>query len=169
MEGVGAFAMNPLRDLQNKWDRAARWYDIATAGARVPPAAVGAAEVGFRPRARSGWRDRMESRALPCRRGHGHHRSQPGRSPRRRRRGASKFAVMDAEHLALWDGLFDTVVPTLGTCTFLDPVEALGEMRRVCRRGGRILLLEHGRSDCPGIATWQDRRAPKHAACLDCW
>jgi len=66
-------------------------------------------------------------------------------------------------------GLFDTVVSTLGTCTFLDPVEALCEMRRVCRPGGRILLLEHGRSDRPGIAEWQDRRAPKHAACLGCW
>ena len=76
---------------------------------------------------------------------------------------------MDAGQLAFGDGTFDTVVSTLGTCTFPDPVQALREMRRVCRPGGRILLMEHGRSDWPSIATWQDRRAPKHAAFLGCW
>ena len=50
-----------------------------------------------------------------------------------------------------------------------NPVQALREMRRVCRPGGRILLMEHGRSDWPAIARWQDRRAPKHAALLGCW
>src|SRR4029077_14721825 len=52
-----------------------------------------------------------------------------------RQRGARKAAVMDAQHLAFRDGSFDTVVSTLGTCTFPDPVEALREMRRVCRAG----------------------------------
>lgn len=71
--------------------------------------------------------------------------------------------------LAFRDGSFDTVVSTLSTCTFPDPVEALREMRRVCRPGGRILLLEHGRSTRPGVAAWQDRRTAKHAAHLGCW
>ncbi len=71
-------------------------------------------------------------------------------------RGARKTAVMDAQHLAFRDGSFDIVVSTLGTCTFPDPVQALREMRRVCRPGGHILLLEHGRSSRHGVAAWQD-------------
>ena len=66
---------------------------------------------------------------------------------------------MDAEHLAFKDGSFDTVVSTLGTCTFPDPVEALREMRRVCRPGGTVLLLEHGRSN---------RAAPRRLARSPC-
>jgi ubiquinone/menaquinone biosynthesis C-methylase UbiE len=88
---------------------------------------------------------------------------------RARSRGAPKVVVMDAGQLAFRDGSFDTVVSTLGTCTFPDPVEALREMRRVCRPGGRILLLEHGRSSRPRVAAWQDRRAAKHAGYFGCW
>jgi ubiquinone/menaquinone biosynthesis C-methylase UbiE len=70
--------------------------------------------------------------------------------------------VMDAEKLDFADGSFDTVVSTLSTCTFPDPIQALREMSRVCRRGGRILLLEHGHSNLPLIARFQDRRAHQH-------
>jgi SAM-dependent methyltransferase len=93
----------------------------------------------------------------------------PSMLARARSRGAPKVVVMDAGQLAIRDGSFDTVVSTLGTCTFPDPVEALREMRRVCRPGGRILLLEHGRSSRPRVAAWQDRRAAKHAGYLGCW
>jgi ubiquinone/menaquinone biosynthesis C-methylase UbiE len=75
---------------------------------------------------------------------------------------------MDAEHLAFNDGSFDTVVSTLGTCTFPDPVGALREMRRVCRPGGTVLLLEHGGSNRAALAAWQDRLAAKWAAHLGC-
>jgi ubiquinone/menaquinone biosynthesis C-methylase UbiE len=164
--------MDRLRELQNKWDRASKWYDLATAALEV---------LVFR---------RLRSRLLRSASGSvlevaggtgwnlGHYPAgvdivtidlSPGMLAKTRKRGASKVVVMDAERLAFRDGLFDTVVSTLGTCTFLDPVEALREMRRVCRPGGRILLLEHGRSDRPRIAAWQDRRAPEHAACLGCW
>ena len=93
----------------------------------------------------------------------------PGMLLKGRQRGARKAAVMDAQHLAFRDGSFDTIVSTLATCTFPDPVQALREMRRVCRPYGHILLLEHGRSDRPGIAAWQDRHAAKWAAHLGCW
>lgn len=76
--------------------------------------------------------------------------------------------VMDAECLDFPDRSFDTVVSTLSTCTFPDPVAALREMARVCRADGRILLLEHGRSDRPWLARWQDRRADRHAKWLGC-
>jgi ubiquinone/menaquinone biosynthesis C-methylase UbiE len=76
------------------------------------------------------------------------------------------FAVMDAERLALRDGTFDWVVSTLSTCTFPDPVQALREMARVSR--GKVLLLEHGRSNRAWAARYQDRRAKAHAELLGC-
>lgn len=68
----------------------------------------------------------------------------------------------DASALPFPDDSFDTVVSSLSTCTFTDPVAVLGEMDRVCRPDGQILLLEHGRSDLGPIARFQDWRAPAH-------
>lgn len=69
---------------------------------------------------------------------------------------------MDAQDLAFPDDSFDTVISSLSTCTFPDPQAALAEMGRVCAPGGRILLLEHGRSDVGAIARLQDRFADWH-------
>jgi ubiquinone/menaquinone biosynthesis C-methylase UbiE len=70
--------------------------------------------------------------------------------------------VMDAQHLEFADQTFDTVTSALSTCTFPEPVQALREMGRVCRPGGRILLLEHGRSSWSWLANYQDRHAYQH-------
>ncbi len=78
------------------------------------------------------------------------------------------FAVMDAQVLAFPALSFDTVVSSLTTCTFPDPVAALREMARVCRADGRILLLEHGRSNREWIGQWQDCRTDRHAEFLGC-
>src|SRR6185369_6401100 len=72
------------------------------------------------------------------------------------------FAVMDAEKLEFPDGSFDTVVSTLSTCTFPDPIKALQEMKRVCRPNGLILLLEHGHSSLPWLANFQDGNEYQH-------
>lgn len=72
------------------------------------------------------------------------------------------FREMDAAALTFPDDTFETVISTLSTCTFPDPVAALDEMARVCRPDGRILLLEHGRSSVGPIARFQDWRAPRH-------
>jgi ubiquinone/menaquinone biosynthesis C-methylase UbiE len=72
------------------------------------------------------------------------------------------FAVMDAEKLDFPDGSFDTVVSTLSTCTFPNPIKALQEMKRVCRPDGLILLLEHGHSNVPWLAKFQDRNEYQH-------
>ncbi|MCG0240053.1 MAG: methyltransferase domain-containing protein [Firmicutes bacterium] len=79
------------------------------------------------------------------------------------------FVTGDAAALPFPDRSFDTVVSTLSTCTFPDPVAALREMARVCRRGGRILLLEHGRSDRRWLAWYQDRTAERHARAVGCF
>ncbi len=78
------------------------------------------------------------------------------------------FLVMDAETLAFPDRCFDTVVSSLTLCTFPDPPAALREMARVCRADGRLLLLEHGRSDVEWLGRWQDCRADRHAKALGC-
>jgi ubiquinone/menaquinone biosynthesis C-methylase UbiE len=69
---------------------------------------------------------------------------------------------MDAEDLTFPDDSFETVISSLSTCTFPDPVEALSEMGRVCVPDGRVLLLEHGRSSVGPIARFQDWRADAH-------
>lgn len=69
---------------------------------------------------------------------------------------------MDAQALAFADDTFDTVISSFSTCTFPDPVATLREMARVCRSDGRILLLEHGRSDNALVARYQEWRADAH-------
>lgn len=70
--------------------------------------------------------------------------------------------VVDAEKLPFGDGAFDTVVSTLTLCTTPDPLRLLGEMTRVCRPDGRILLLEHGLSTQRSINWVMHRLAPGH-------
>jgi ubiquinone/menaquinone biosynthesis C-methylase UbiE len=65
----------------------------------------------------------------------------------------------DAADLAFPDDSFDVVVSALSTCTFPEPVATLREMARVCRPGGEIRLLEHGRSDVEAVGRYQDWRA----------
>lgn len=68
----------------------------------------------------------------------------------------------DAADLPFEDDRFDTVVSSLSTCTFPEPVAVLREMDRVCAPEGRILLLEHGRSSVGTVARFQDWWAPRH-------
>lgn len=62
-----------------------------------------------------------------------------------------------AEALPFDDDSFDTVVSTLVLCGVDDQSQALREAHRVLRPGGRLLFLEHVRSDDPGLAKFQDR------------
>jgi ubiquinone/menaquinone biosynthesis C-methylase UbiE len=62
-----------------------------------------------------------------------------------------------AEDLPFEDGSFDTVISTLVLCGVDNQPRALREARRVLRPGGRLLFLEHVRSDDPGLARFQDR------------
>jgi len=73
-----------------------------------------------------------------------------------------EFIRMDAANLEFDDDAFDTVISSLSTCTFPDPDAVLREMGRVCSPDGRILLLEHGRSDVEMLARFQDWRAEAH-------
>jgi ubiquinone/menaquinone biosynthesis C-methylase UbiE len=52
----------------------------------------------------------------------------------------------DAHHLPFDDASFDTVVCTFSLCNIPDPHQAVREMRRVLRPGGRLVLVDHVRS-----------------------
>jgi ubiquinone/menaquinone biosynthesis C-methylase UbiE len=65
--------------------------------------------------------------------------------------------VGEAERIPLADATIDTVVSMLTLCTVSDPVRVLGELRRVLRKDGRLIVIEHGLSDDPGVARWQHR------------
>ena len=62
-----------------------------------------------------------------------------------------------AEALPFADHSFDTVVSTMVLCTVEDPVRSLSEIARVLRPGGRLLFIEHLRSDTERWGRWQDR------------
>ncbi|HVP03467.1 MAG TPA: class I SAM-dependent methyltransferase [Solirubrobacteraceae bacterium] len=65
-----------------------------------------------------------------------------------------------AEDLPFEDASFDVAVSTLVLCTVDDQPRALRELRRVLRPDGRLLFIEHVRSDDPKLARKQDRMLP---------
>jgi ubiquinone/menaquinone biosynthesis C-methylase UbiE len=69
----------------------------------------------------------------------------------------AKVLAAPADRLPLEDSSVDTVVFTLVLCTVPDAAAALAESARVLRSGGRLLFLEHVRSEEAGLARWQDR------------
>src|SRR3954468_21387859 len=59
-----------------------------------------------------------------------------------------RLLEMDAADIRFADGTFDIVYAPYLISVVPDPVAVAREMRRVCRSGGRIIFLNHFRSDC---------------------
>ncbi|KXG77411.1 Demethylmenaquinone methyltransferase [Fervidicola ferrireducens] len=74
---------------------------------------------------------------------------------RRARKRAKKLGInvkimeMDVQRLQFEDDTFDTVVSTFVFCTVPEPILGLKELRRVTKPGGKILFIEHVRSERP--------------------
>lgn len=65
-----------------------------------------------------------------------------------------------AESIPLEDASVDTVVTTWTLCTIPDVAKALAEMRRVLKRDGQFLFVEHGLSPDERVRKWQNRLTP---------
>ena len=74
-----------------------------------------------------------------------------------------RFVQMDAQRLAFPDASFDCVAISLALCTIPDPVAALRELARVCRPGGRVVLLEHVLSPSRPVALLERIWSPRAA------
>ena len=72
----------------------------------------------------------------------------------------AELVSASAVPLPFADGEFETVVVTLVLCSVPDPGAALAEIRRVLAPGGRMLFMEHVRSENPKTARLQDRIRP---------
>jgi ubiquinone/menaquinone biosynthesis C-methylase UbiE len=71
-----------------------------------------------------------------------------------------EFLEAPAEKMPLDDGLVDTVVTTFALCTVPNIIEALREVRRVLKPGGKFLFCEHGAAPDQNVRKWQDRLNP---------
>ena len=68
--------------------------------------------------------------------------------------------ILNGEHLPMADATFDSVVSTFTLCSIANIEQALQEIHRVLKPGGRFFFIEHGLSNDPEIQVWQHRLTP---------
>lgn len=81
------------------------------------------------------------------------------------------FAVGKAETLvdiSSENFKYDTIIEAFGLCAHEDPVAALQSMAKLLRPGGRIVLLEHGRSTWDFVNNHLDFRSEKRMKTWAC-
>jgi len=71
-----------------------------------------------------------------------------------------KIHLMDAQSLKFKDNSFDYVIGTFVLCSIPDPVKAASEMKRVVKKNGKIILVEHVLSKYWPIALWENIHNP---------
>ncbi|MCB0746574.1 MAG: methyltransferase domain-containing protein [Ignavibacteriae bacterium] len=67
-----------------------------------------------------------------------------------------KFEYADIQKTNYADNSFDTVLESYVFCSVPDPIKGLNEIKRICKNDGKILLLEHVRSDNKILASMMD-------------
>ncbi len=68
--------------------------------------------------------------------------------------------VLNGEHLPMPTATFDSVVSTFTLCSIGQVEQALREIYRVLKPGGRYFFIEHGLSNEASIQRWQHRLTP---------
>ncbi|MEM7364629.1 MAG: class I SAM-dependent methyltransferase [Pseudomonadota bacterium] len=71
-----------------------------------------------------------------------------------------EFIGLSGESIPVEDNQFDDVVITWTLCTIPDHHQALAEIRRVLKPGGRMIFSEHGLAPEPSVQKWQHRINP---------
>ena len=72
--------------------------------------------------------------------------------------------VLNGENLPMADNTFDSVVSTWTLCSIANVEQALKEIYRVLKPGGRFFFIEHGLSDDLKVQVWQNRLNPINKA-----
>jgi phosphatidylethanolamine/phosphatidyl-N-methylethanolamine N-methyltransferase len=85
------------------------------------------------------------------------------RVARRRLANVEALLEMDAEHMTFADGAFDRVVAMYVVSVVQHPERVMAELRRVCRPGGEILVVNHVRSENPLLGAVEKGLAPLSA------
>jgi ubiquinone/menaquinone biosynthesis C-methylase UbiE len=65
--------------------------------------------------------------------------------------------VLGGERLSFEEGTFDCVVSTFTLCSIEEVAQAVREVYRVLKMGGKFLFLDHGLSPEPKVQKWQCR------------
>ena len=68
--------------------------------------------------------------------------------------------VMDASKLEFPDEHFDHVLATYVISAVPEPVQVLREIKRVCKKKGHIVILNHFKSENPVIGAFEELMAP---------
>ncbi|PSB10162.1 SAM-dependent methyltransferase [Pleurocapsa sp. CCALA 161] len=70
------------------------------------------------------------------------------------------YKILNGEDLPMRDATFDSVVCTWTLCSIPLVEQAIAEVVRVLKPGGRFLFVEHGLSQEPRVQVWQNRLTP---------
>jgi len=83
-----------------------------------------------------------------------------GKAKNRATKADVEMVIMDAQHLAFKDNVFDSVIMTFVLCSVPDPAKGVEECVRVCKPEGKIINLEHVRSKYRIIAFMEELMNP---------
>jgi ubiquinone/menaquinone biosynthesis C-methylase UbiE len=72
-----------------------------------------------------------------------------------------EFLLQSAEESPpLPDRSIDTAVVTWSLCSIPNPAKALVQIKRVLKKDGCLIFIEHGQADDPSVVAWQNRLTP---------
>ena len=70
------------------------------------------------------------------------------------------YKVLNGESLPMTDASFDSIVCTWTLCSIPLVEQAIAEVHRLLKPGGKFFFIEHGLSDEQSIQAWQNRLTP---------